>query len=461
MASEHIHYHNDYRIRWQNYRSFQDTGWVTIKPLTVLIGPNNAGKTSVVSPLLIMNQTIVSRDKSTPLITRGPLFDAGNFRDVLHKHKMDAELKLAFEFHTHDYEKDDPEVRPIGSYAPGGFQAAFAVSGEEPTASLLTSYEVVDIFRRSYFKRSLGKSSYGLTGHISKAAMKSVERSAISRQKPTNFLFSPSPALFDIASPNRANESTDAEQFSAVFSDYLRALGYSYQVVIEIMRALSYIGPLRERPRRYYEASGEIPLTVGPRGQKTASILRTRYGELESDLNIWAEKFGLADKVRLNLHGDDVFSIMLCKDGYETNLADSGFGASQVLPLIVQSLVAPKASLTIAEQPEIHLNPRLQGTLAELFVEMATNDRRIVVETHSEHLLMAVRRLIADEKISSDRVAVYFVERRNGESTIREIPLTDDGAIYPGAWPKGFFDDALSESMALAKAQSSRARHSH
>ena len=68
---------DDYQIRWKNFRAFKDTGWLTIRPLTVLIGPNNAGKTSILSPLLIMSQTVRSPDTQTPLISRGPLVDSG------------------------------------------------------------------------------------------------------------------------------------------------------------------------------------------------------------------------------------------------------------------------------------------------------------------------------------------------------------------------------------------------
>jgi predicted ATP-dependent endonuclease of OLD family len=50
----------DYEVRWQNFKGFVDTGWIKIKPITILIGPNNAGKTSFIDPFLLMNQTITS-----------------------------------------------------------------------------------------------------------------------------------------------------------------------------------------------------------------------------------------------------------------------------------------------------------------------------------------------------------------------------------------------------------------
>src|SRR2546425_97091 len=78
----------DYAIRWQNFRGFADTGWLTLPPLTILIGPNNSGKTSVITPLLLMNQTLQSRDASTPIVTRGSLLDAGSFQNLLTEHDL-------------------------------------------------------------------------------------------------------------------------------------------------------------------------------------------------------------------------------------------------------------------------------------------------------------------------------------------------------------------------------------
>ena len=89
---------------------------------------------------------------------------------------------------------------------------------------------------------------------------------------------------------------------------------------------------------------------------------------------------------------------------------------------------------------------------------MANNDQRVVVETHSEHLLLRLRRLIATQKIKPNDVALYFVEKKAGVSTIQPIPLDTNGKIEPEKWPKGFFEDTLRESLALASAQSERAK---
>jgi predicted ATPase len=78
---------------------------------------------------------------------------------------------------------------------------------------------------------------------------------------------------------------------------------------------------------------------------------------------------------------------------------------------------------------------------------------RVLVETHSEHLVMRIRRLIAEGKVNAGDVALYFVERDMYLSTVREVPIDRNGHIDQEDWPKGFFGESLSESLALAAAQ--------
>lgn len=139
--------------------------------------------------------------------------------------------------------------------------------------------------------------------------------------------------------------------------------------------------------------------------------------------------------------------------GFETNIANSGFGASQILPLIVQALLSQEEALTIAEQPEIHLNPKLQCVLADLFAFMVKKNQRVIVETHSEHLLLRLRYLVADKKLSNNDVAIYFIEKESGVSKVTPIKMDDDGHIPSDVWPKGFFEESMRESLALASAQ--------
>jgi hypothetical protein len=400
-----------------------------------------------------MDQTMSSREAQAPLVTRGPVVDLGLYRNLIHKGEMERELFLGFRYHIHS--KGSRKLERLGAYPPGAVEATLSSAGKLTDPSLCR-FELKDLYDRSLFSQKLkSDGNYSFSSDWIKA-LQPRELRSIERSKPINFLFSPASSLREYQPGSNAEKSLEVD-FSKSYSSYLSALGYIFEELGSIFRELVYIGPLRDRPHRYYEMSNDMPPSVGSHGEHMAGLLYRTLPSIRSQLNSWVRRFEFGDALRLKrLSGGQLFSILFFdKKGLrETNIADSGFGASQVLPLIVQALTAPKQSLTIAEQPEIHLNPRLQYMLADLFVDMANSDRRVVVETHSEHLLLRLRRLVATQRIDSESVSLYFVEKREGVSTIKRIPLQTNGHIQSEHWPRGFFEDGLRESMALATAQS-------
>ena len=442
----------DPEVRWKNFRCFRDTGWLIIRPLTVLIGANNSGKTSVIDPLLLLNQTFTSRDATTSLVTRGSLIDEGTFGDLVFNHKSHLNVFLGLRFHTHEPRKS---IEEVGTYPPGALELAFGAS-ETPQTCVLKKYSVQDIYKRPYLERSrLQSGRYTLNG-IRTGKLRATERRALEASRPVNFLFAPAKELSMFQKPIEPDTILKTN-FSDQFTIYLAIISYVFNALGSIFSSLSYIGPIRERPKRYYEALGETQETVGPTGEHAPNLLRLRYDEIHEKLKYWVRRFEMGQDLRVKNLSDDIFEINFISKAPRpiTNIADAGFGASQVLPLIVQAVAAEPGSLTIAEQPEIHLNPRLQCLLADLFVEMANAEHRVIVETHSEHLLLRLRRLVAIGKIRQEDVAVYFVERNEGkgESNIRKVPIQGNGHIEPADWPVGFFGETLRESLALAAAQ--------
>ena len=443
----------DPEVRWKNFRCFRDTGWLIIRPLTVLIGPNNSGKTSVIAPLLLLNQTLLSRDTVTPLVMRGPIIDVGTFRDIVFNHDTKLDMFFGVRFHTHN---PDRSTRKVGTYAPGALELTFS-RGATPHVSVLKRYAVYDIYKRLYIKRNrLSSGRYTLSG-IQTHKLKTDERRTLQRSQPSNFLFSIRRELYGLRGP-AGPDMLFKFRFSSVFDEYMAIVTVVLEELNSLFSPLSYIGPLREHPKRYYEALGETIETVGRTGERAPNILRRRFNELRQKLNRWIQRFEMGQEVRFKDLSDDLFEInFLSKQPRSiTNIADAGFGASQVLPLIVQAIAANPTTITVAEQPEIHLNPKLQCVLADLFVEMANTNRRVIVETHSEHLFLRLRRLVATGKISHDDVAIYFVEKDKGQSIIKPMRLQKNGHIKPADWPVGFFGDTLRESLALAAAQASK-----
>ena len=454
---------NNFEVRWRNFHGFDDTGWFRFKPLTLLIGPNNAGKSSLLAPLLMLRQTLRGSGIEAGLAARGELVNAGSYADMVLDHNRDKNISFALRW---DNGIRTGDLKEVGHYPPGSLQVTFD-NPEEPGLIRLLEYHIRDLYGRTMLRRKRTKSgSYSMGGPIARlrkgpsdndnSPFEKEVRSLISSAMPHNFLFHGAD-VFAYALNNLRDslaETDDLDVSTTPYAnDYMSATSWAEREARRILNGISYLGPLRAEISRSYELSGEPPGGVGVRGETAPEIIhRSNSQPALAEINRWLAKFGLPAPLRTRRLDDGVFSLTVDYLG-ETNVADFGFGYSQILPLIVQSVLARKNSTTIMSQPELHLNPALQSTVAELLAGVVKRGATIIVETHSEHLLTRLRRLIAEGALSSDEVAVIFVERDDARSTWRPIPVDPIGHIPATEWPRGFFQEQLSESLLLASAQ--------
>jgi predicted ATPase len=216
------------------------------------------------------------------------------------------------------------------------------------------------------------------------------------------------------------------------------------------IQSLIYLPGLRGNPERHYVVSSSGPHFPGSFNDYVASVIHRwgtskddRIGLLENNLRLLGLTSGVAteaiDDTRVELRVDRL--PVAAKGGARdtVNIADVGFGVSQALPVLVSFLTANRGQIVFIEQPELHLHPRAQVALANIILQAADRGVRVVIETHSSLLILALQGLIAEGRIAPDRVSMNWFTRDNtGQTHVAEAALEKDGSY--GDWPVDFDD---------------------
>lgn len=216
----------------------------------------------------------------------------------------------------------------------------------------------------------------------------------------------------------------------------------------QFIKNMNYLGPLRNDPERYHNFSGDLSEYVGKTGKMMPNIL-FKHPDLLNQVNAQFDRFGLGYKLQvLPLEEEgNVFALRIVDKGtgVSASIRDVGFGISQVLPIIVQSLLS-RDKILLIEQPEIHLHPALQAELGSLFSECigAPFGNQFIIETHSEHLILRIQRLIRERKLTPEDVSVIYVDRSPEGSKCLPLRLDDEGDFID-EWPGGFFEKGYEE----------------
>ena len=254
--------------------------------------------------------------------------------------------------------------------------------------------------------------------------------------------------------------------------EFTHIMGSFRRLITKYFSSVSYLGPLREEPsRRYiYDNPGN---DIGTKGENSAFLyhkfrdeqvtyrtLETLYdehpivGTLETTVREWLDEIGILDFDVVKTSDDEVFRFYLNSSEFneeKVNIADVGFGVSQVVPIVIAGLLDHSETL-ILEQPEIHLHPKMQMKLADFILSMALSGKKFIIETHSEHIINRfVRRIVEDENGNiNSLVGINFVKNTEKGSKIEKVKITEKNGIVN--WPDEFFDQAAEEHQKIMNA---------
>lgn len=372
------------QINLQHFKCFEILR-LPLRPLTLLSGTNASGKSSVLQALVLLHQTMREQEWSKSLLLNGASVSLGTVADVIDK----IHGRLTFEIGLTDN------------------ATTYRWQFEGDRSDLSTNVRQVQIDDVEYFS---GDASV-----------------------PLHYLL-PS----DLSNPDNRDR----------------------RLAERILR-LAYLTAERVGPREIYPLSDpQITPVVGAKGEHAISILYsgndaqvldgltldgippTRLRQVTARMCVFfpgcdlsVEKVPRANAVTLGLRTS--------KDMEHHRPVHTGFGLTQVLPIVVAALSAGQDDLLLLENPEVHLHPAGQAAIGRFLAEVAAAGVQVILETHSDHVLNGIRRAVKERVLPAESAMLHFLRPRQDDAPGRlpqvESPLLDaNGNI--DSWPQGFFD---------------------
>lgn len=217
------------------------------------------------------------------------------------------------------------------------------------------------------------------------------------------------------------------------------------------------LAPIRTKPRRTYDQVNEL---FTPEGDHIPLLLSRIFGDedrrelrnsLRSALSKFGKESGLFNTVgvrRLGLGASDPFQVRVSMTGRASNLTDVGYGVSQALPVVVESVVGSDERILLLQQPEVHLHPRAQAALGTFFADLVASQRKqFIIETHSDYLIDRIRQEVANGRLRPEAVSVLFFDRSRGATKVHPMKLDKLGNLINA--PKQYRSFFLAEQSRL------------
>ena len=408
------------KIAVSGFKSLANECAIDIRPLTILAGANSSGKSSIMQPLLMLKQTLEATYDPGPLLIEGPNVQFTSANQFLSKV-------------THEDRQDCFQIE---------IETNQSVSVRTIFRKVRSGIELVEMTRNIKFRTRPDEHFTLKPGMPLEAIELQADLDSMLKSIGKNL----------VVKRFRCFLRFEAEDGGFVFNDP----SPSFQS--HIFNSIHLPG-LRGNPERTYKLTSTGPRYPGTFENYVASIIHNWQETADERLYTLADALqvlGLTGQVRTKKIGDTRIELQVGRLPHRgtaqtdmVNIADVGFGVSQVLPILVALIVAEPERLVYLEQPEMHLHPRAQVKLAKVLADAAKRGVRVVAETHSSLLLLAVQTLVAEGSLSPELVKFHWFTRgENGATEINTADLDDAGAY--GDWPEDFDDvDLKAQSRYL------------
>ncbi|MHC5739261.1 AAA family ATPase [Nostoc sp.] len=445
-------------IKLKNFRAFREDIDVRIRPITILIGRNSAGKSTLIKFLLMLQQTLESSESSEGnfFSTEGRHVSLGNFKDLKNSNFRSKSFQFTLNIITNYL--PDPKIqqireqlqksKAIRKIKDNSIDIAInlnpfsTVTTEDPLGqatrvkvdSQITANDLMaDFCVFGSIPYSGKQAKHIVTCKIGGKKVLQKEETNIRRTRFLKFPLSNDPV----------------EILKSAF-DNLYLDGIRNEII-----SMRHLSPVREESERSV-ILGSPPLDdVGHRGEYAMPHLQrllTDGGERANFVLRHIESVVDIEEVKFKSQVKGFIPEFRAKNkltGAESYLADFGFGVSQCIPIFVQGALLNRGQLLIVEQPEAQIHPTAQLEMGSFFADLWTQ-RGVpsIIETHSENIIIRLRKLVATRKLNSQDVTVAYFYIKENSVQVKNLDINSDGSFEKGL-PMEFFGADILEALSI------------
>lgn len=453
-----------------NFKAFEEMEQISFKKMNVFLGPNSSGKSSFIRALTILKDSLNATDSNQPIVFNE---NTGDYKSLVYgghlNKKMNFEILLeqnetilsaqrsdvlkSILFMLIDAEESFGDLNKFSSVIQGSFM----------------KYENTPVYKLNIELKSTKNSPCMINSVV--FTYKDEKKIRIFAEKNSFYieykgeqitipnLFVPYKFLFkfNVDKVSLIDESL----WNCVFEINVALENIKHELK-NFFKNYYHIGPYRVVPNRIEMITSKSVNSVGHYGENLIPALLSLFKDTDQDksklrqnITKWLQEFGIASGLEIvNQSSINRYSLNIKNShtGIKSNIVDVGTGTSQILPFIVESVMSPPDSILVIEEPESHIHPNAQATLADLFTEkIKVDNKTFFLETHSMYLLQKIQILVAEKKLSPNEVGIFYFNQTESGSEVLQYDLNEDGQFIKD-FPKGFYDVAYNLTTELMNA---------
>ncbi len=415
-------------IALENFKIFSN---VEVQPnqITVLTGPNGSGKSTIIQALMLLKQTTTSH----PLVLAGPYINMGSAIDIAHSPGKLINIGFSGE-----------EVVKNQNFLDKGRseEVFFSVKAG------FSGHNLMNLQNQLFLERGLIESEWRNRKQVSSEGSVSWGNGRILIQPQLDF-YRP----FSVSGSSGISTAEEIARGSA-YASYMCAAPQ------RMFESIEFIPSNRGFSLPEYTLGDnlidhfEITKPMHDYERDMATTMAYRRDELEEKVSAWmSEITGIRVKfpVRKGRQVHILARRTKVKEPKDIKIAFEGFGSNQLLFILIPLAQSLDNSILLMEEPELHLHPKAQASLTNILLrECKEHSKQIILTTHSEHIIASILTGVADNMISTDDVAIYYLNRRGSSANAKLLKIDSQGRVKGGL--PGFFDANIEAAERHLKA---------